>query len=376
MRLMTGILVSALAVAGLAAPVAAATPPLLPFNQTGDLYVLDDGCDCVLRISPAGAVSVAVTEAQIQAFTGGAVDFSEAGIAFDANDVMYFTESGSDSILRFPPGGPLTEVVDAAAIGAATGAGSTAELRGLAFGADGNLYANDQEADVVIRVIPATGAVSVLATSTDLDDAAGTSIEPTTGIVGSENGTIYTLSDDGGDFVFAVTSGGAVSVLASGNPPFNDLDVFMTRAANGDLIVADNSGADTIFRVTPAGVVSVFLTQAQIRAASSGNDSDLEGGIAFDATGTFYLAEEDQDEILRFANPPAGGVFVTRAAIEAVTGARPDFDGGMAFSRETRTPVNPAPATGTLGLVILVIGLLYVAARRIGLRDPAARSQA
>lgn len=346
----------------------AATPPLLPFDQTGDLYVLDDGCDCVLRISPSGAVSIAVTNAQIMAVTGGSVSFSEAGIAFDANDVMFFTESNSDSILRFPPGGPLSEVVDEAAIGAATGAGSTASLRGLAFGADGNLYANDREAEVVIRVVPGTGAVSVLATAAALDTAAGTDINLNTGIVGSEDGTIYTLSDDAGDIVFAVTSAGAVSVLASG-ATFSDLDVFMTRSANGDLIVADNSGADTIFRITPGGSVTVFLTQAQIQAASSDNGSDLEGGIAFDAAGAFYIAENDEDEILRFANPPAGGVFVSAAAIQAVTGVRPNFDGGIAFSRRTHSPSNPVPVASTLGIFLAMVGLGLVGARSLRLRD-------
>jgi sugar lactone lactonase YvrE len=366
---MTRALALSLTLAGTPALTVAATPPLLPFDQTGDLYVLDDGCDCVLRIDPSGAVSVAVTRPQIEAVTGDTVDFTEAGIAFDANDVMYFTESTSDSILRFPPGGPLAEVVDEAAIGAATGAGSTAELQGLAFGADGNLYANDQTADVVIRVVPGTGVVSVFATAIALNDAAGTNVEPNTGIVGSEDGTIYTLSDDGDDFVFAVTSTGVVSVLANGNPPFNDLDVYMTRDTNGDLVVADNSGADTIFRITPAGTVSVFLTQAQIRAASSNNNSDLEGGIAFDATGAFYIAENDEDEILRFASPPAGGVFVSAASIQAVTGEDPAFNGGIAFSRSTLSPINPAPAADTLGILFLMLGLGLLGARSLRSRE-------
>lgn len=364
MRWIIRALVLFMVLAGAPALTLAATPPLVPFNQTGDLYVLDDGCSCVLRIAPSGAVSVAVSRTQIEAVTGGSVSFDEAGIAFDANDVMYFTESISESILRFPPGGPLTEVVDEAAIVAVTGGGS-ASLRGLAFGADGNLYANERGADLVIRVVPSTGAVSVFATAADLDTAVAADIQPNTGIVGSENGTIYTLSDDGGNFVLAVTSAGVVSVLATGIPPFNDLDVFMTRAANGDLIVSDNSGSDTVFRVTPAGVVSVFLTQAQIQAASSANGSDLEGGIAFDSAGAFYIAEADSDEILRFASIPTGGVFVSAAAIEAVTGFSPNFNGGIAFSRQTLAPINPAPAASTLGIMFLMIGLGVLGARSL-----------
>lgn len=364
-RIVTFLLSLIITITGGPALTLAATPPLLPFNQTGDLYVLDDGCACVLRVDQSGAVSVAVTNAQIVAITGAPASFDEAGIAFDANDVMYFTESNSDSILRFPPGGPLSELVDEAAIGAATGAGSTASLRGLAFGADGNLYTNERDAEVVIRVVPGTGAVTVLATAAALDTAAATDIDTNTGIVGSEDGTIYTLSDESDNLVLVVTSVGAVSILAQGMPPFNDLDVFMTRSGNGDLILSDNSGADTIFRLTPGGSLSVFLTQAQIQAASSNNGSDLEGGIAFDAAGAFYIAENDEDEILRFSNLPAGGVFVSAATIQSVTGVPPALEGGIAFSRLTHTPTISAPATGTPGILFLMLGLGLLGIRRL-----------
>lgn len=42
-----------------------ATPPLLPFDNTGDLFVLDDGSDNILRITPAGVITIEVTAAQI-----------------------------------------------------------------------------------------------------------------------------------------------------------------------------------------------------------------------------------------------------------------------------------------------------------------------
>ncbi len=42
---------------------------LLPFNPTFDLFVLDDGSKNILRITPAGRVSIAVTRAEIEAAT-------------------------------------------------------------------------------------------------------------------------------------------------------------------------------------------------------------------------------------------------------------------------------------------------------------------
>ena len=81
---------------------------LLPFARTGDLYVLDMGCDCILAITPEGEISVAVTAEEILD-AGGApeIAFVDCGIAFDASGTMVFTESGSRSVLRRAPGGEV-----------------------------------------------------------------------------------------------------------------------------------------------------------------------------------------------------------------------------------------------------------------------------
>jgi hypothetical protein len=90
--------------------------------------------------------------------------------------------------------------------------------------------------------------------------------------------------------------------------------VFITRVANGDLMVADDSGADTVHRVTPTGVVSTFLSKAELDLVT-GFVVDLEGGIAFDSSGNFYLAEANLDSILRFDAAGTSTVWVSAADI-------------------------------------------------------------
>ena len=337
---------------------AAATPPLLPFNSTGDLFVMDNGGDNILRITPAGNVSIEVSEAQIMAATGaGSGSFSNRGLAFDANDAMYFTEPESDTILKKIPGGPLTVLTTRAAVLAATG-DTEASLRGIAFGSDGFLYVIEADTDSLLRVDPNTGAVTVYVPNSAFLTASGAAtIELGCPIVGAEGGIIYVASDNDIDAIFRIVPGSppVVSVLVSGTPPFDDLDVYMTRAPNGDLIIASD-GSDTIHRVTPAGVVSVFLSEAQLEAVT-GQDVDLEGGIAFDSAGYFYVAEETTDSILRFDPALNGVVWRSAAAMQAVTGEAVDLSGAIAFNQQGRSVSVPTMTEWGILIFILFAGL-------------------
>ena len=153
------------------------------------------------------------------------------------------------------------------------------------------------------------------------------------------------------------------------DPIFSDLDVFMTRAPNGDLIICDNSGANIIYRVDPStGTVSTFLTEAQILAAIGDpgqTDVDLEGGIAFDSRGYFYLAEENSDNIGKFDSSGNGQIFVSETDIEAVTGGEgADLEGGIAFA----APAAKLPTLTPIGLIALVGLLSVIAAMSIKIR--------
>jgi hypothetical protein len=305
---------------------------VVPFASTGDLYVLDQGSKNILRITPARVVSIAVTQDQIKTATQEAsVSFFNRGIAFDGVGTLYFTESASGSILRRTAGGTVSVLAGRTAITAA--AGGTGDPRAIAFGSDGFLYVNDDSADSVLRVNPSTGAVSVHASKATLDAVPGVSpVNLAGGIVGDALGNIYLVSAPatGQQAVLKIAAGGVPSVLAS-SVPFSDLDVFITRAANGDLLVADDSGADTVHRVTPAGLVSTFLSTTQMESVA-GVQVDLEGGIALDSSGNFYLAEANSDGILRFDTALTGIVWVSAASIKAVTNAPLDLQGGIAFA--------------------------------------------
>ena len=84
--------------------------------------------------------------------------------------------------------------------------------------------------------------------------------------------------------------------------------------------------------MTPEGDVSVFLSNVQLGAAAGTAVNRLDGGVAFDDAGSFYLAERDGGSILRFDQDGNGGIWVTRARMVAATGIDPALRGAIAFA--------------------------------------------
>ncbi len=339
----------------------AATPPLLPFNQTSDLYIVDRGCDCIVRVTPAGGMSVAVSKAQIAAATGlneNDFDLNESGIAFDARGNMYFVIDDVPSLLKRTSAGVLTELVSPSAMQAI--AGNDVDPDGIAFGSDGFLYVQtDNSPEEVVRVNPTTGALSILIDNATLDAIPGVSnIDLEIGIVGSENGLLYLVTENNPHGIVAINLALGTGTLLASGAPFVDTDKFMTRAPNGDLIVAD-SDADVLFRVTPAGVVSVFLSENDLESVT-GSDIDLLGGFAFDAAGNFYVTDGDEGVVLRFDTNLVGSVWLTANDLLNTTGFVPNLTAGIAFAPGI-TP-NGVPVTSAHGLAAIVAFLTLVAA--------------
>lgn len=298
--------------------------------SSGNMLVIEPQTQQVLRISPTGTVSVAITQADIRAATGfsGASLFS-SGIVVDAGNSIYFTENTSGTVLKRTRGGPVNVLTTRAQLMAATGATSVSP-RGLVLASDGFLYMVDSISDSVLQIDPVTGSVNLYVSKTQLSAVLGGVVALLDSIAADNQGTLYIASFNFPDTIFAVAPGGVPSVLSSGGV-LSNLAGFMTTASNGDIIIAD-SGAGTIHRDSPSGTVSTFISRTDLSAVINGASPDLAGGIGFDLSGNFYVAETNLDHILRFDNGVApGAVFVSSAQIQAVTGSRPDLRSGIAF---------------------------------------------
>ncbi len=307
------------------------------------MYVLEEGADDVIKISPDGTVEIVVTEAEIKAATGKSdADLDDRGIVVDDDGNIYFTEKDSDSVLMKPAdGGDVVVVASKADVMAATGNSSAADPRSLTIGSDGKLYIMDNGSDSIVSYDPATETVALAASKSDLQGVSGISkVNLEGGIVATDDGNLYFVSDASTDAVMSFNIDTGEPGLVAKDGPFHDLDVYMAVAPNGDLIVADDYGNNTIYRVDPdTGEISTFLSEEQIEAAV-GQSVDLEGGISFDAEGNFYLAEENTDGVFKWSVDDAsagtidvnsGEAFVSQADIMAVTGTDTDLEAGITF---------------------------------------------
>ena len=347
----------------------------VPMDRT--LYVTDSSNGNILAVDPDGSVSILVSEAAIIAATGFTeARFTDNGLFFDQpSGDLFFTDSESDSVLKRAADGTVTVVSTQAQLEAGAGEFSAPEHILLH---DGSLYVTDGSADALLKVNPTTCVASLFTAETTFEAAAGITgdVDIESGIAISADGsTIFVASDDTPNAVFSVSvATGTPTVLAT-DSAFGDLDVFLTLAPNGDVIVADDSGAsgDEIFRVTPGGVVTVFLDAATL-AAVAGESTDLEGGIAFDEFGNFYLAEENSDAILRWdvlsladgtIDTASGSVFLSEADVVAAgfggDAIGVDYEGGIAFGTIFVEPPTGVPEPATLALFgagLLGLGLV------------------
>jgi hypothetical protein len=215
-------------------------------GSDGNIYAADDDCDCVIRITPAGVVSVVVTEAEIETATGGGADL-EGGLGRNDAGTLFITEDDTDQIVVVPAGGTASVLTSEADILAATGHGFAdldvgAELDGAFFVLD------DEDEDSLLRIDPFTGNVTLVA-----------------------QGALAT---------------------ATGVPA--DLEGGIATESGGDLFIGDHGtdlgGEDraNIVRVTRAGAASIFVSDAEIQSFYSalypGFDAELEGSMDFQPT--------------------------------------------------------------------------------------------
>ena len=154
------------------------------------------------------------------------------GLAFDAAGNLYVTNSLSDTIERFTPGG----------VGSVFAASGLDHPAGLAFDVAGNLYvANDGGSNKIEKFTPA-GVGSVFATGVT---GQGLAFDSAGNLYGTNNDTIVRF-----------TPGGVGSVFASTGlrDPFG---LAFDSAGN---LYATNNGTEDIERFTPGGVGSVFAS--------------------------------------------------------------------------------------------------------------------
>ena len=276
-------------------------------SASGTIYVADFNNHRIRRITPAGVVTTfAGSEQGFAEGTGTAAKFNmPSNLAIHSLDTVYVADWANDRIRKITPTGVVSTLAGSTN-GFAEGTGNEAKFDNpsdVAIDALGNIYVADTHNNR-IRKITSAGVVTTFAGSgtAGSTDATGTAarFDRPSGIAIDASGNIY-VADYGNHRIRKITDAGAVSTLAgstqglaegAGAAAKFDRPLGVAVDASGNVYVADERN-HRIRKITPAGVVSTLAGSTEGFADGNGAAAKFNypSGVAVDASGNLYVAD-------------------------------------------------------------------------------------
>lgn len=253
----------------------------LAVDQQGNLYVSDYGNHRIRKVTPAGVVSTLAGSGIMGKFdgAGNTAQFDgPAGIAVDAQGLVYVADTNNDLIRVITPAGVVSTLTGRAGQGLQDGPVASAKFsypNHLAFDSQGNLYVSDSRNNRIRKITPqgmvstlAGGEAGVPAPTGYADGPAGSArFAGPEGIALDRQGNVY-VADVNNNRIRKVTPAGVVSTVAgSGAKDFADgigtqaklsYPVGVAVDANGVLYVTDY-GNGCLRRIDTDGQVTVAV---------------------------------------------------------------------------------------------------------------------
>jgi len=343
-------------------------------DGSGNLYIADQDNNEVRKIViSSGTVSLFAGSGGAGSGngSGSAVTFNQPeGIALDGNGNMFVSELNNNDIRKIVIStGAVTTLAGNLTAGSTNGTGTGALFSapsGLA--SDGtNLYVADHSNNEIRKIVISSGVVTTLAGSTTLGHANGTGAAASFyypyGIVYDGAGNLYVAEQDNNDIRKIVIATGVVTTLAGcqsctagtvngvGTTATFNTPYGLGIDANGNLYVADATNNEIRKIVISSATVSTYAgTTTYGSANGTGTAASFHAptGIATDASGNVYVADQDNNEIREVT---------TAAPIVSIAGDSVPCSGTSQqfYDQSTNTPTSwkwtftgATPATSTL----------------------------
>ncbi|MEO6742755.1 MAG: hypothetical protein ABIP20_21145 [Chthoniobacteraceae bacterium] len=341
-----------------------ADPEGVAVAPNGDVYVADIAGQTIRKITPAGVVTTFAGRASTPGTTDGdrlAARFtSPIGLVLDSVGNFYVADSGSGTIRKIAPNGQVTTFAGSPGWrGSADGTGTLArfaDVFGLAVDAANNVYVTDTGNHNIRKITPA-GVVTTIggtAGSAGMVDGprAQARFHTPVGVAVSPQGIVY-VSEAYNTTIRMIAPDGTVTSLPpsiwaqepAGYPRNFNHPAGLAIDATGALLVADSVNR-TVRRVSNG----IAVAYAGLPGAQSGKDNgsgyaarfNYPQGTIADSSGNVYVADTFNGQIRKIT--PAG--IVTTFAGESVSNSQVDGVGTHAgFAYPTGMAINPA---GTL----------------------------
>lgn len=293
-------------------------PQGVVFDASGNLYVVDQGNNCVKKITPAGILTNFAGSNSTWVFsylngTGSAARFWDPqGLTIDSSGNIFVADTGNRRIRKITPAGVVSNFAGSGAQGSIDGPANSATFnqpQGLAFDSSGNLYVTDNHK---IRKITPTGDVSTFAGSTsgytDGTNAIYAQFSVPTSVAIDSTDNVY-VADSGNHRIRKITQAGVVTTIAGSgirgfangagtSARFNYPDG-ITIDRTGNILVTENSN-HKIRKVTTSGIVST-IAGSGVNGFSDGTASSAQFsypfGITTDSAGAIYVADPGNNRI-------------------------------------------------------------------------------
>jgi sugar lactone lactonase YvrE len=279
-------------------------------------------------------------------------------VAFDGGGNLYVLDLVSNSIRKRTPGGRFSTLAGlAGSRGSSDGRGSGARFwfpEAMAVSAAGTVFVADTFNNT-IRKVAASGIVTTLAGkagTVGIEDGTGSDARfySPAGIAIDGTGNLF-VADSGSHLIRKVTSEGVVTTVAGQpwSPGKEDGDVSVARFrspaglafdADGNLYVADE-GNHSIRRITPAGLVTTFAGAGHagwVDGVGTGAYFRSPRGVTVDAAGVLYVADSGNFVIRQIT--PAREV-TTLAGLALARGEADGTGSGARFNEPAGVAIGP-----------------------------------
>ena len=311
-------------------------------DTSGNIYIADTGNNTIRKMAP-GVVVTTLAGTPGSGYTDGTGSSARfnypTDMALDPSGNLYVVDNTNCTIRKITPSGVVTTVAGTpGAAGTVDGTGAAAHFNypyGIALDGSGNLYVTDQVGQAIRKIAPGGVVTTIAGTPGTAGSANGTGSAALffypAGIAVDGSGNVF-VSEERNFDIREITPSGVVTTLAGtagasggtdGTGPAAKFNVpaGMTIDGSGNLYVADFGGA-TIRKITPAGVVTTVAGKDGNQGSADGTGAaaqfDAPSGVAVDASGNLYVADEKNDTI-RMITP--AGVVTTLAGKATVFGS-------------------------------------------------------
>ncbi len=255
----------------------------IALDPGGVLWIADTNNNRIRKVDRTGTISTVLETP------------SPYQIAVDAEGAVYFSAWDLGKVSRLLPGGAVETVLEL-----------PRGIRGLAVDSSGNLYVSDSTR---VRVADRSGTIRTLAgciCGGEGGPAAWGRVGATAGLVRDRTGNTY-FSDQASNMVRRIDPNGTLTTVAgNGEPGFAgdggparearlNAPAGLAMDAAGNLYIADEQNS-RIRRVTPAGLIETVAGNGETKfagdggAATSGSLGQPDG-VAIDPGGNLYIAD-------------------------------------------------------------------------------------